>query len=98
MRTWASDAGVSPASMTLDRDAGEGPARCCARRFVAADALVFYGDLDSGKLARVRARFPDLSGATYLCDSCRETLRREKVIARTEMPTSRALSNPNVEL
>lgn len=98
MITWADTAGVIPASSTLDRDAGEGPKpRCCSRRFVSADALVLYGELASNLRQAVVARFKHLERAAadmYLCDSCRETLRRERVITREEMPSSRPLRNP----
>lgn len=100
MRTWASDAGVDPPGLSIDRDAGEGPPRCCRRRRVAADALVFYGGLPAGIRGRVLGRFPRLAEISpeerYLCDGCRETLRRERVIARTEMPLSRPLQLPDV--
>lgn len=100
MRTWADDANIVPRSATLDRDAGDGPAvRCCAQRFVAADALVFFGDLDAANRALVRGRLPTVAAAAdadlYLCGSCREILRRERVITRRDMPTSRPLRLPD---
>jgi len=91
MKTWADSAGVRPPGLSMDRDAGQGPPRCCARRLVAADALVHYGDLHPTRLARVLARFPHLADVPldqlYLCDGCRGTIRREVVLTRDEEPT-----------
>lgn len=100
MNTWADAAGIDPPSKTLDRNAGEGAQpRCCSRQLVAADALVNYGDLPGDLLEKVLDRFPHLASAdgaeVYLCDSCRETLRRENVITRAEMPTARPLQVPD---
>lgn len=99
MKTWAEEAGISPPSVTLDRDAGEGPLpRCCSRRFVSADALVQYGDLDVEKRTLVCERITPMAEADadmYLCDACREILRREQVITRAEMPAMRPLRNPD---
>jgi hypothetical protein len=106
-RTWADvlaeravDAGTPgplPA-VPVDRFRGEGPPRCCARRRIAADMLVWYGGLGVTLLGRVRSRFPHLADTPdtdlYLCDGCRETLRRERIIARLEMPASRPLALP----
>jgi hypothetical protein len=83
MKTWAEKAGSIPPSRSIDRDAGEGPPRCCARRLVAADALMYYG-----LLARVVGRFAHLQRVPldelYLCDACGETLVRERVVTREE--------------
>jgi hypothetical protein len=94
VKTWADAVGVVPASASIDRDVGEGPPRCCAKRHVSADALVYFGDLPSARLDRLRARFPALAtvpdGELYLCDGCRGTVRREIVLAREEEPTTKA--------
>lgn len=93
MKTWAETAGILPPGLSIDRDAGEGPPRCCARRFVAADALVHFGDLLPALRTRVLARFPALATTParelYLCDGCRGTIRREVVLDRNEEPTTR---------
>jgi len=95
VKTWADEAGIVPPGKSIDRDAGEGPPRCCARRFVAADALVHFGELSAPRLAKVRARFPKHQNVPdvdlYLCDGCRGTIRREAVLARNEEPTTRVL-------
>lgn len=94
--TWADEAGI-PGPTTIDRSKGEGPPRCCARDLVAADALVRFSpaDVAGPALDLVHARFPH--APEYLCDACRGTLRREQVIARTEMPLSRPLKYPNAK-
>lgn len=99
MKTWADEVGIDPPSKTIDRNAGEGPQPpCCSQQYVSADALVHYGDLPDEIRDRVLERFPHLASADaaelYLCGSCRETLRREGVITRTEMPADRVLQNP----
>jgi hypothetical protein len=72
-------------------DERDGPEPCCKKRRVAADTLVWYGDLPPGLLAKVRARFPHMDAVAdvdlYLCDGCRETLRRERVLLRPELPS-----------
>jgi len=94
MKTWADVAGIEPRGLSIDRDQGEGPPRCCNRRLVAADALVHFGDLASARLAAVLARFPHLADVPvaelYLCDACRGTIRREQVIAREDEPNVKA--------
>lgn len=100
MKTWADEAGITPPSTTIDRDAGQGPKpRCCDRRYVTADALVYFGDMDTDQRLRVRNRLTRLAHAhdltLYLCDACRETLRRERVLERAEMPSSRPLRLPS---
>lgn len=84
MRTWADTAQVEPRGLSIDRDAGEGPPRCCGRRLVAADALVCYDDLAPERLAEIVKRLPQLADLTplYLCDGCSELLIREAVITR----------------
>jgi hypothetical protein len=71
----------------------EGPPACCSKRRVAADALVWFGGLPPGLLSRVRARFPRLQAVAaadyYLCDGCREIVRRERLLARSELPSWR---------
>jgi hypothetical protein len=90
MKTWADAAGIEPQGLSIDRDQGEGPPRCCGRRLVAADALVYFGDLASAPRARLLARWPHLAGVPatelYLCDGCRGTVRRETVLSRDEEP------------
>jgi hypothetical protein len=58
---------------------------------VAADALVYFGDLLPLRLAKLLARFPYLADVPpdqlYLCDGCRGTIRRETVLTRDEEPT-----------
>lgn len=98
MRTYADDAQVVPPALPLNRDLGEGPLRCCGTAVVTADSLVWYGpdEMAAPVLAKVRARHKQVPAeGMYLCGGCRETLRREKVIARTEMPLSRELKRPN---
>lgn len=84
MKTWADEANVGPRGLSIDRNAGEGPPRCCERRLVAADALVCYDDLAPERLAEIVKRLPHLADLTplYLCDSCSELLIRERVITR----------------
>jgi hypothetical protein len=79
-------AGIDPPSQSIDRDAGEGPPRCCKRRVVAADALVCYDELAPERLKALLARLPHLAGVTplYLCDSCSEMLIREGKMTREE--------------
>lgn len=86
MRTWADDAKIDPPSLSVDRDNGDGPPRCCPRRLVAADALVYYGELAPGRRQALLARFPHLEGVgpLYLCDGCSELLIRELIITREE--------------
>lgn len=86
MRTWADAAGLVPSGQTIDRDAGEGPPRCCGRRLVAADSLVCYDDLSPDGLKRLLARLPHLEGIAplYLCDGCSELIIREEVVTRLE--------------
>lgn len=86
MKTWAEEAGIIPPARNIDRDAGEGPPRCCARRRVAADELVCYDDLAPARLAVVLQRFPRLVGASplYLCGACGETVIREQVVTRED--------------
>jgi hypothetical protein len=106
-RTWADvlaeravEAGkpAPPQALPVDRFRGEGPPRCCGRRRIAADMLVWYGGLGATLLGRVRSRFEHLADVPdadlYLCDGCRETLRRNRVLLRTEMPASRPLALP----
>ena len=86
MKTWASDQGLEPQSQTIDRDASEGPPRCCRRRLVAADALVCYDELAPERLAAVLERLPHLKGVTplYLCDACGDLIIREAVVTRED--------------
>jgi hypothetical protein len=86
MKTWADEAGIIPPSRSIDRDAGEGPPRCCVRRLVAADALVCYDELALERLAELAKRFPHLAEITplYLCDGCADTLIREEIITRED--------------
>ena len=98
MKTWADDADIAPPSRSIDRDAGEGPPRCCARRFVAADALVRYDQLPLDSLALVKERFPHLASIAplYLCDACGETLVREHVWTREDRAEGLGLSSTAV--
>jgi hypothetical protein len=86
VKTWADEAGIDPPGLSMDRDAGEGPPRCCGRRFVAADGLVCYDDLAPERLKRLLARLPRLAEAAsiYLCDGCSELLLREEIFTREE--------------
>jgi hypothetical protein len=94
MNTWADDAKIVPPGLPIDRDADEGPPRCCARRFVAADALVCYDELAPERRTALLKRFPHLSGVSplYLCDACGDTLVRERVITREERAIAFGLS------
>jgi hypothetical protein len=86
LKTWADVAELDPPSQSIDRDAGEGPPRCCKRRIVAADALVWYDELGAKRRAALLERLPHLEGVAplYLCDSCSELLIREEIITREE--------------
>lgn len=83
-------AGVYYAGPVVDRDAGEGPPRCCAKRRVLADKLVWYGGVSNEALARVRARLPHLAEVArkdlYLCSRCILRLLREGVLRPDEIP------------
>lgn len=83
-------AGVYYAGPVVDREAGEGPPRCCPRRRVLADKLVWYGGISDEALARVRARLPHLAEVArddlYLCSGCILRLLREGVIRPDEIP------------
>lgn len=80
--------------VVIDDDATtarEGPVIvCCAKRLVGADMLVWYGGLPPGLLAKIVERFPHMDGVAdadfYLCDGCREIVRRERVIPQTDRP------------
>lgn len=91
MSTWADQRrlNVSERAATLNRDAGEGPPRCCATREVVCDGLAFWGELPTELLARTRGRLPQLIAIAdvdlYLCAGCRELLFREKVVTREEV-------------
>jgi hypothetical protein len=93
VKTWADVAAIVPTGLSIDRDAGEGPPRCCSRRFVAADALVYFGELATDSRSRVLARFAHLTNVPetelYLCDACRATVRREAVLSREEEPNAK---------
>lgn len=86
MRTWADAAGVVPPARSIDRDQGEGPPRCCARRLVSADSLICYDDVSAELLSVLVTRFPHLEKAEqiFLCDACAETLIREHLITRED--------------
>lgn len=100
MKTWADTARVVPPALNIDRDAGEGPPRCCARGKVAADALIWYGELPVTIRSKVLARFPKLvnvpTSGLYLCDACAETLVRERVITREERAVGLGLAADRV--
>jgi hypothetical protein len=91
VKTWADVAGIVPSATSIDRDAGEGPPRCCGRRLVAADALVCYDEIAPERLAAVLERLPSLKGVRplYLCDGCRGTIRREQLLRRDEEPDAK---------
>jgi hypothetical protein len=82
-RTWAAEATL------IDRRI-DGPTRCCGRDFVAADMLVHFGLVRTTVLAQIRVRFPHLATVgpddLYLCDACRSTLERERILSRAETP------------
>jgi hypothetical protein len=86
VKTWADVANVEPRGLSLDRDKGEGPPRCCDRRLVAADALICYDDLAAVRQLELLKRFPHLDGKTpvYLCDACADTLVRERIISHED--------------
>jgi hypothetical protein len=86
VNTWADERQLDVRAVTIDRDAGEGPPRCCARRLIAADSLVCYDKLAPERRAALLARLPHLEGVTplYLCDACSELLIREAVMTREE--------------
>lgn len=89
----ADTGGVEHAGPTVDRHAGDGPPPCCGRRRVAADMLVWYGGIGPDALRRVRNVIPDLEGVddedVYLCDGCRGTVRRARVLTAEETPHAR---------
>lgn len=69
----------------------EGPrVKCCRRTRIAADMLVRFHELAPAALGKLRERFNQFRDVPpadiYICDSCRETLRREGVFARDELP------------
>lgn len=85
--TWAdheSETGRTRARVLRRARSREGPSVRCCKRPVAADQLVLFAPDDTvtpEAWARVRARFPHLpERGAYLCDGCRETLRRERVL------------------
>lgn len=88
-RTWAFDEGINLSTQMIDRRLG-GPPRCCSRDFVAADMLVHFGAVSTPALAQLRTRFPHLARVgpndLYLCDACRSTLIRERVIDTRDAP------------
>ena len=94
MRTWAEASDLASPSQTVDRDAGEGPLRCCARRLVAADALICYDDVSAELLSVLVTRFPHLEKATeiFLCDACADTLVREQLVSREDRAIDLGLS------
>jgi hypothetical protein len=99
MKTWADVAGIEPRGLSLDRDKGEGPPRCCDRRLVAADALVCYDDVSAGLLSVLVTRFPHLEHAAkiYLCDACSDTLIRERLVTREDRALDLGLPREIVE-
>ena len=74
----------------VDRAAGDGPPRCCRRRRIAADMLVWYGGLSDDALARLREALPHLANVPrddlYLCDGCRDGLLRDGILSPEEVP------------
>jgi hypothetical protein len=99
MRKWAEVAGVIPSARSIDRNAGEGPPRCCARRLVSADELVCYDDLAPERLALLLKRLPHLVGVSplYLCGACGETIIRERLVTREDRARDFGLSTAIVE-
>ena len=99
MKTWADAAGLLSPSQTIDRDAGEGPARCCGRRLVAADALICYDDVSAELLSILVTRFPHFAEAEqiFLCDACADTLVREQLITREDRATDLRLPQEVVD-
>jgi len=97
--TWADDAKIDPPGLSIDRDAGEGPVRCCGRRHVAADSLVCYDNLAPERLKALIARLPHLEGVSplYLCDGCSELVIRENVLTREERAIDFGLSQEFVD-
>ena len=83
-------AGVYYAGPVVDREAGEGPPRCCAKRRILADKLVWYGGISNDALTRLRARMPHLAEVAredlYLCSRCIVRLLRDGVLRIDEIP------------
>lgn len=96
-RTWASDEGIQPPGLPIDRDAGEGPPRCCKIRRVAADALAWWGGHPAALLARARAAHPHWNTIAdqdlYVCSACQERLLALKVVTREELARAFGLSD-----
>jgi hypothetical protein len=86
MTTWADVAGIVPPGLSIDRDAGEGPPRCCQRRLVAADMLICYDEIAPERLKALVAQLPHLEGVSplYLCDGCSELIIRKGVMTREQ--------------
>ncbi len=94
-RTWASDAGFSPPARIIDREIHRLPPPCCSKRYVAADMLVYFGDMSPAQRQVVLQHMPNLRDIVptrlYLCDGCRSTIERHGILARAEAPRSRPL-------
>jgi len=99
MKTWADAAGIIPPAASIDRDAGDGPPRCCNRRLVAADALVCYDEADAVRLALILDRLLLLRQApnVFLCDACADLIVREQLVTREERALDLKLSAELVE-
>jgi hypothetical protein len=89
MKTWADERRLERRATSVNRDAGEGPPRCCATTVVACDGLVWWGGLPVELLERVYVHFPVLAAIQleelYLCGGCREQLFRSGVVTREEI-------------
>lgn len=89
LKTWADERRLEEPATSVNRDAGEGPPRCCTTAVVAGDGLVWWGELPAELLERVFARFPTLATIPledlYLCGGCREQLFREELVTREEV-------------
>lgn len=98
MKTWADATELDPPSRSIDRDLGEGPTRCCARRLVAADALVCYDEVSADLLSILLTRFPHMekAPAIYLCDACADILIREKLVKREDRAIDFGLSQDTI--
>lgn len=90
-RTWADDhPGRGKINRRRDPDAGP-EVRCCDRAVIAADMLVSFDRVLAPVLVEIRREWPQFRGVPprdiYLCDACREALRREGRVARNLLPT-----------
>jgi hypothetical protein len=82
MKTWRTDAAP------VNRDAGEGPPRCCGTAIVAGDELWWLGGLPAPMLATMRTVFPAWASIAdadlYACGHCKELLFRHLKVSRED--------------